>query len=78
MARHSGASEVQIHLSLVDKVVLLHIEDNGRGIAPHEIEKAGHFGLLGMKERASLLGGEVKITGIPGRGSTVTIRMPAA
>jgi signal transduction histidine kinase len=52
------------------------IRDNGRGIT--EDEKSGRFalGLLGMRERALLIGGEIEIEGAPGKGTTVTVRLP--
>jgi signal transduction histidine kinase len=54
----------------------LTIRDNGRGIT--EDEESGQFalGLLGMRERALLVGGEIEINGIPGKGTTVTVRLP--
>ena len=52
------------------------ISDNGRGIT--EYEKAGrlYLGILGMRERAHLIGGEFEITGLEGKGTLVTVRVP--
>ena len=53
------------------------VSDNGRGIT--EAEKVGprSLGLLGMRERAYLLGGEINVEGVEGRGTVVTLRVPA-
>lgn len=76
VARHSGASQVHVYLRVSGPDLLLEIQDNGRGISAGEKEKAGHFGLLGMKERAILLGGDVTISGAPGQGTSVMARVP--
>jgi len=54
------------------------VRDNGRGIAPADQDKRGTFGLLGIRERVMLLGGEVAIKGEPGLGSEVRARIPLA
>ena len=56
--------------------MLLEIKDNGRGITTHETTHARSFGLLGMHERAFLLGGEFHLIGSPNNGTTVTARIP--
>jgi signal transduction histidine kinase len=58
--------------------LMLEVKDNGRGISEAEINNTQSIGLLGMRERAALLGGEVVITGEPGQGTTVTVRIPLA
>jgi signal transduction histidine kinase len=52
------------------------VKDNGRGITESEISNLKSLGLLGMRERALLFGGEVKISGIPGKGTIVTVTIP--
>ncbi len=74
--RHAGASHVHIALTHEQDAVVLSIHDNGRGIAPEDVGAMKSLGLLGMRERASIFGGTVEITGRPGRGSTVTARIP--
>ena len=54
----------------------LTVADNGRGIRNSEQFGEGAIGLLGMRERAHLIGGEVDITGIEGEGTTVILRVP--
>jgi len=56
---------------------LLRISDNGRGITDSEAKGTQSFGLLGMRERARLLGGTLEIFGAPGKGTTLTVRVPA-
>jgi PAS domain S-box-containing protein len=73
--RHSWASRVDILLEQRDGAFVLTISDNGIGIG----SKAGRspsLGLLGMRERAALVGGKVDITGDPGQGTTVTVHVP--
>ena len=54
----------------------LQIRDNGRGIADARLADPGSVGLLGMQERASLIGGTFNIVGKRGKGTTVTVRVP--
>jgi two-component system sensor histidine kinase UhpB len=76
VARHSGATEVEVILSCDSEGVLLTVRDNGRGVTESELTDFGSLGLLGMRERASLLGGEVSISGKPGEGTEVVARIP--
>ena len=57
---------------------LLEITADGRGIDQAELRSARSLGLLGMKERARRLGGDVVIAGTPGRGTSVTLSVPWA
>src|SRR5258706_3726472 len=61
--RHSGASRVRVTVKEKNELLKMEIEDNGRGITHEEIERSKSLGLLGMKERAYLLGGTVQISG---------------
>ena len=54
----------------------MRLRSRGRGISADQIEHATSLGVLGMRERASLLGGEVTLRGAPGAGTTVTVRIP--
>lgn len=74
--RHAGASEVKIALSLRDGSAVLEISDNGRGITPEQVADPKSLGLLGMRERAELLGGSVKIDGRSGHGTLLTVTLP--
>ena len=55
---------------------MLTVKDNGRGITEEEIANTRSIGLVGMRERAGLIGGEVSLQGAPGQGTTVTVRVP--
>jgi signal transduction histidine kinase len=76
VARHAGASEVHIFLKKDAATVTLEVVDNGRGITEEQITHAGSLGLLGMRERAALVGGEVQVTRLGERGTRVTLRLP--
>lgn len=74
--RHARATQVTVRLTEDAQHLTLEIVDNGRGITEAEIANTHSIGLLGMRERAALLGGEISLTGAPGRGTTVVIRLP--
>lgn len=78
VARHARASRVWITLKEQSGELILHIRDNGRGITQEEISSSKSLGLLGMRERALVFGGEVLISGEPEEGTTVTLRMSIA
>jgi PAS domain S-box-containing protein len=77
VARHSRATKVDVMLERQSDCVLLIVEDNGVGFEPDQTESAeGGFGLLGMHERASLVGATVQIESTEGKGTTVLLRLP--
>ena len=76
VARHAQATHVQGRLGLDKDWLVMEIKDNGRGISEDEQRQTKSFGLLGMKERATMLGGKVTIRGLPGNGTTVSVRIP--
>jgi len=76
VARHSGASDVEIKLNEEKGVAFLQVRDNGRGITEEQRLHQKSLGLIGMRERARACGGEVRIEGIPGKGTTITVRVP--
>jgi PAS domain S-box-containing protein len=76
VARHAGASHVDISVQEHKGHLLLSVIDNGRGITEEEVSGSKSLGLLGMRERALLLGGETKIERNPDRGTTVKLRIP--
>jgi signal transduction histidine kinase len=77
VARHAHAGAVRIGVRQRGSMLTLTIRDNGRGITKAERTGIESIGLLGMTERARLLGGRVSIAGAPGRGTTVTVNVPA-
>lgn len=76
IARHAKAKNVRISLLRSENYAQLTIRDNGRGMNMQKITIGRSLGLLGMTERAAALGGEVEILSQPGRGTTVTARVP--
>ncbi len=78
VAKYAQATTAEIRLEGDGGWVELTVRDNGRGIDAADQGKRGAFGLLGIRERVSLLGGQVAITGEPGRGSEVRARIPLA
>jgi len=76
VVRHAQATRVTISLKRVRDRAVLKIRDNGNGIEESEIRGPRAFGLMGMSERAGFFGGEVKIRGVPGKGTSVTVSIP--
>ncbi|MEZ4770982.1 MAG: GAF domain-containing sensor histidine kinase [Caldilineales bacterium] len=79
VAKHAGATTVTVMLRFAPGTVCLLIEDDGRGFDANA-NRMGGWGLLGMRERASLLGGQCLIDSTPGKGTRVwtTVPLPAA
>jgi signal transduction histidine kinase len=75
--RHSQAANVHIKLQTLGPQLELVVKDDGSGITESETDNPRSLGLLGMKERALLVGGEVSILGEIGKGTTVVVRVPA-
>jgi signal transduction histidine kinase len=76
VVRHAQASAVRVRLTEARGVFELKVRDNGRGITRAEIADAGSIGLFGMRERATRAGARLEITGVPGKGTTVTVSVP--
>jgi signal transduction histidine kinase len=76
VVRHANASAVKISLARVTRAVLVQIEDNGRGMTRDESTNPTSIGLLGMRERAELVGGKLAIVARPGKGTTIRLTMP--
>lgn len=78
--RHSGASRVWVTIEFNEKNIVLTVKDNGCGFELPD--RLGDFtgiaklGLVGMTERARLLGGELKINSEPGKGTMITVTVP--
>jgi signal transduction histidine kinase len=76
IARHASATEVIVTLNHEDNELIMEITDNGKGITDAETQGEKSLGILGMRERTMLLGGEFKIQGISGKGTKVIVRIP--
>ena len=74
---HAHAAETAVELHYSSDMLMLTIEDKGAGFVVDEAAgKAGHYGLLGMKERAATIDGTLEIASGPGQGTRVTLRVP--
>jgi PAS domain S-box-containing protein len=76
VARHAKASRVRVELRPEGEQLMLLVEDNGQGISPEALSSPKSLGLLGMKERAAVLGGEVVVEPAAPAGTRVTFRLP--
>jgi signal transduction histidine kinase len=76
IAKHANASKIKVRFDEIDGWLELNIADNGRGITDDDMAKPKSFGIRGIQERCQYLGGNLEITGTPGEGTWVNIRMP--
>jgi PAS domain S-box-containing protein len=76
IAKHAQATQVEATLERADATVILTVRDNGRGFTPSAPRKQGSYGLVGLRERAYLLGGDIRIESAPGQGTVVEMRIP--
>jgi PAS domain S-box-containing protein len=76
VSRHARASLVNIVLEQRDGDLALEVRDNGVGINPEAVAKPGALGVLGMRERAALVDGHLDISGRPGKGTVLSVRIP--
>ena len=74
VARHAEAKNIRFTLEVLEKELILVITDDGKGFDSHKEKKS--LGLLGMKERAHIMGGSLFINSEPGKGTTVKVRVP--
>lgn len=76
IAKHARASWVEITLSRENGQARLAVRDNGRGFVTTNPRKPDSYGLMGLRERAYLVGGEVRIDSGPGHGTVIDVRIP--
>ena len=77
VARHSNASRVELRLRQRPDELLLEIRDDGRGVTAEEVSDPLSLGLIGIRERAGLVGGTVRFEGIAERGTIVSVLIPS-
>jgi signal transduction histidine kinase len=79
IAHHSQAAQGRVEMTYSPEKLQLIIQDNGKGFVvpanPTEFPKKGHFGLLGLQERAEIIGAAFQLSSKPGQGTTVTIEL---
>jgi signal transduction histidine kinase len=78
--RHAEAKNVYIRFDLDEEKAILEIQDDGKGfIVPDRwitLARKGHLGLVGAKERASAIGGQLELKSSPGEGAKITVLVP--
>jgi signal transduction histidine kinase len=74
--RHADANSVTVDLKEKDSKLVLRIEDNGKGIPEENINTGKSLGILGMRERARQIGGDLQIFKGPEAGTTVLLTVP--
>ncbi len=76
IARYADATRVKVSLREKAGRLVLKVRDNGKGITQEQITNSKSLGLIGIRERARSQGGEVEISGIRNKGTTVTLNVP--
>ncbi len=76
--RYSKATDIGILLEKGPGEVRIFVEDNGIGFDPNKVPNKGHMGLVGMRERAEMLGGTLTIDSAPGKGTSIVLEVPDA
>jgi signal transduction histidine kinase len=81
VVRHSGAQRAWVRVEIDEDAATLTVRDDGQGFAPptriEELASAGHFGLMGIQERAQLIGAQLAIESEPGKGTTISVTLPS-
>ncbi len=78
VAQHAQAGQVWLQVRGEAAEILLAVRDDGVGFVVEEVEPAGHYGLVGMRERARLAGGTMKVLSILGEGTSLQFSFPLA
>lgn len=78
VARHARATRVDVLAERRGDRVMVMIEDDGVGFDPLQVQRADHFGLLGMRERAEALSGTLTLESAPGAGTTIVVEVADA
>ena len=76
VAKHAKASRAEVSIEQTDVDITISVRDDGLGFTPEDPRKPHSFGLVGLRERAHLLGGEAAISSSPGKGTNIEVRLP--
>jgi signal transduction histidine kinase len=77
VARHAGTDRARVQVRVVRGVIEVDVSDEGGGFRPHPVAPDGRgLGLIGMQERASMLGGQLRVDSRLGEGTRVCLRVP--
>ena len=76
VTKHAHATAVEVNVLQDGDTLVVSVRDNGSGFAVPSSRKPNSFGLLGVRERAYLLGGNVRVTSAPGDGTEIEVRLP--
>jgi len=79
VARHAQASQAEVKFQILDGAIAMKIQDNGKGFEQVRVlqaRKGKRLGLLGMKERLEMVGGNLTVSSAPGKGTTVLAQIP--
>jgi signal transduction histidine kinase len=78
VVRHAHAVHVDVILEWQSDKIVIIIEDDGVGIDMEKARETGHLGLIGMQERAEMLGGKLVVDSTPQVGTTLVVEIPYA
>ena len=78
VAKHARASRAEVSIEQNGSGVTISVRDDGLGFSPQDPRKPNSFGLVGLRERAYLLGGEVAFISAPGHGTNIEVRLPVS
>jgi signal transduction histidine kinase len=76
IARHAEATSINVSLNEKDNCLILFVKDNGKGITEEDLINPRSYGLMGMRERVQSWDGNIMITGMENKGTTVTVNIP--
>ncbi len=74
--KHAAAKQILLNLNYQKDKLELFVQDDGHGFNPTTASKEGHFGLMGMKERAAQIGGRIEIQSESGKGTEIKVTIP--
>jgi signal transduction histidine kinase len=78
IARHSRATQIKVIVKETKRNYIIMVNDNGIGIPKQKLKSPKSFGIIGMKERTMLIGGEILIESIKGKSTSVKVKIPKA